>query len=178
MLQHTGKERIFDVLRKIFIFNMCEYNDDRMEWMMETILEVEKHLQIQSSEKRFKDISHDILNTASEIFIYIFSLCHDDKTAEKWFFYRDLFQNHSSDIIILTLNRMSQTLMNTEINQKLIKRTATLLRLKYEIIQNMLQGKSNNNSDMNHNNSLEDFRTKGKYGLVRTGVTADPSDNT
>ena len=65
--------------------------------------EVEKKLKIKSSEQK-KALTNEELQTAGEMFLYL-NMCPD--TMKPWLvFYKDLFQSHSPDQIILTLNRL------------------------------------------------------------------------
>ena len=72
---------------------------------------VENKLSIESSEKRFENMTLGQLKTAAEMFTYL-SYCTRYSSWEKeflsWFrLYDDLFQTQSAYKILLTLNRMS-----------------------------------------------------------------------
>ena len=69
--------------------------------------------------------------------------CPGDDDSRKWFqswsnFYTDLFQTQTADQIILTLNRMIKTQDGRVMSEKVLKRIAAILALKYEAIQSML----------------------------------------
>ena len=73
---------------------------------------VEEELKINSSDAVFENITKDQMKVAAEMFVYL-NFCPDSLKA--WFlFYNDLFENKSSDVIILTLNRI---LKSGETNQ-------------------------------------------------------------
>ena len=74
-------------------------------------------------------------------------------TLENWFqewrkFYIDLFNGQPVDFIVLSLNRMmkksQQGSYDFLMNQKLFRRMATLLKFKYDEIQNLLPAKATN----------------------------------
>ena len=82
------------------------------------------------------DLSSEDLKAAAEMFIY-FAYC---PLSEWYAFYRNLFRSEPPNHIILTLNRMSQLETENHIgmNQKLLQKGATLMKLKYKEIQSML----------------------------------------
>ena len=119
--------------------------------------EVEKKLEVESSDLIFDTINNKELKVAAEMFIYM-NTCPAFLTAnsmdippqdfENWFkswfiFYKDLFHKKPADQILLTLNRMMKIKSLTNLKGKLraenlLKRASDLLGLKYERIQSML----------------------------------------
>ena len=118
---------------------------------------VEENLQIKSSQVPYKNMTSKHLGDAAKMLIYL-STCPGLNTAsafnaypfEKWFkrwniFFKNLFEIHSPDHIILTLNRLTKN--NLQMNQKgkiivqkIFKRAASMFHLEYEAIQNILPG--------------------------------------
>ena len=105
--------------------------------------ELEQKLQIESSEQINESMTREELKTAAEMFIYL-NTCpkwHDMAEFNSWSsFYTDLFLTESTDQIILTLNRLIKTemLQDKEAKvraEKLMKRSMSLMSLKYEQIQ-------------------------------------------
>ena len=124
---------------------------------LELVKEVEKKLEVESSDLIFDTINNKELKVAAEMFIYL-NTCPADLTTtsplggfkdfELWFkpwyiFYKDLFNNKPADKILLTLNRMMKIKSQKDIKGKLraenlLKRATDLLGLKYKRIQSML----------------------------------------
>ena len=122
---------------------------------------VEENLQIKSSQVPYKNMTSKHLGDAAKMLIYL-STCPGVDTAsafnahpfEKWFkrwniFFKNLFEIHSPDHIILTLNRLTKNnFQNNQkgkiILQKIFKRAAFMFHLEYEAIQNILPGKGKN----------------------------------
>ena len=95
-----------------------------------------------TSPPRFSNITAEDLKAAAEKFIYL-----DFCPLKSWYtFYRNLFGAESPNDIILTLNRMShlQSKENFGINQKLLKKIATLLNLNHRSRSVMKEDKRNN----------------------------------
>ena len=100
---------------------------------------VERSLNTYPSEDILGDISDETLKKAAKIFIYL-NPCVD--LMRPWIsFYKDLFQNKSPDIILLTLNRILKTKNSKddlhEITKKIFRKTASIFSLKYKEIRNM-----------------------------------------
>ena len=114
------------------------------EKIVPNVQAVEKELQIESSEKIFKNMTNSKLQEAAELFLYLNS-CSDVIT--KWLiFYNDLFTKESPDQIVLTLNRVlkgDQKIQNRSfknIAYTLLRKAATTFSLKYQEIQNFTKG--------------------------------------
>ena len=111
---------------------------------------IEQEMQTEPEERRFENITTEELNISVEMFIYL-NTCPYGSAWILWFkswssFYDDLFRTKSADQIILTLNRMMKTkaLQNQDGKlraKELLKRTASLLSLKFEEIESFLPGK-------------------------------------
>ena len=124
------------------------------------ITAVEMSLKIEASEYRYENITSESLLTAAEMFIYLticpgkFNSVNPTEARQKWFqawyrLYNDLFSTHSQDQILLTLNRLMKSgsgdKNDLQRNQKLFKKTATLLKLQYENIHRLLPGLTSSN---------------------------------
>ena len=98
-------------------------------------------LTVNASDKRYQNMSRETLKEASEMFLYMNSC---SMSMKSWFlFYKDLFQNHSPDQIMLTLNRIMKSNRNKKlmsITEKLFKKINSLLSLKYLDIENVIKG--------------------------------------
>ena len=125
------------------------------------VREFEQKLNINSSEVRFQNITLDELKSAAEMFIYL-NLCPGSLKPEFQFF-DDLFKKKTPYKIILTLNRLKESVNNPEtvffkmIAQNLLNRISQMLSLKYGDIISMLPGLLNNvssNADTSILNSL------------------------
>ena len=108
---------------------------------------VEQRLGIDSSDKRYENMTTDILKSAAEMFIYLNACPYTDALLlfeSQSTFYADLFKN-SVDMVILTLNRLVRAPKNkiddrfSSSNRagKLLKRITSMLSLKYKDIQNL-----------------------------------------
>ena len=100
---------------------------------------VEQNLNIESSEQINDNLTNEELKTAGEMFLFL-STCPDSWFKSWSSFYTDLFLTESTDQIILTLNRLIKTemLQDKEAKvraEKLMKRSMSLMSLKYEQIQ-------------------------------------------
>ena len=75
---------------------------------------VEHDLGVKSSELRFENLTANDLTTAAEMFIYLI-ICPHTNSQKQWFktwsiFYNDLYISHTTDMIILTRNRILKTM--------------------------------------------------------------------
>ena len=136
------------------------------------VMAVESQLEIQSSKRRFKNMTTWDLQVSGEMFFYLYAcpgvLNQDYQISESqmwfidWFtFYNDLFKT-SPDMIILTLNRMMKITKDNDFKGKLFKRIAKLLNLKYERIQSLFPGKNRNNSAIKVDQNIN-FNKDGEY---------------
>ena len=55
-----------------------------------------------------KSVTNETINAAAEMFIYL-TYCRKDSQAAWAQLYRNLFQNHNPDMILITLNRLMKT---------------------------------------------------------------------
>ena len=111
---------------------------------------IEKQLGVETSANIFQDISPKTLESAAEMFLYLYSCPHfADTNSVLWFkrwigFYKELFETAAPDTIILTLHRMiKQDVAGSSQEGKVHavwKATGTLLSLKFEQIQSLLPG--------------------------------------
>ena len=112
---------------------------------------IEEKFAFESSDVRFENITRSDLKIAAEIFVYL-KACPEpgnlktDDSMQTWYtswssFFEDLFNTHSIDKIILTLNRIMKTdgCEDGKV-KKLLKRVANYSSLKYEEIQSILTG--------------------------------------
>ena len=108
---------------------------------------VEKKLQIESTEQIFQNMTDEILKTAAEMYIYLGSC---PNPVKPWiYFYKDLFQNESPDLILLTLNRLvkSSGTSSQKINdlitvaQSLLRKYTPLFSIEYERAENDTAGR-------------------------------------
>ena len=125
------------------------------------VKKLEHKLNINSSEVRFQNITLDELKSAAKMFIYL-NICPGSLKPEFQFF-DDLFKKKTPYKIILTLNRLKESVNNPEIvffkmiAQNLLNRISQMLSLKYGDIISMLPGLLNNvssNADTSILNSL------------------------
>ena len=136
---------------------------------------LEQRLKTKRSEQRFDNITRIQFETAGKIIIYLHTCpgkiklgIDSNNGVEQWFktwylFYQDLFQTKSPNLIILTLNRMAQNYESFKIDQKLLERAATLLKLRYKEIQRLLSGTETNNFTGGQNiKNINMFKIEGK----------------
>ena len=138
----------------------CEYPGNRMlkgDVMLSQVKAVEQKLQIESSEHINYTLKTEELKTAGELFLY---LNNCPKQFSIWLtswrlFYEDLFLTQPADQIILTLNRMMKTKIPQDKDvkvraEKLLKKSTSLLSLKYDRIKSLIPAKiSRNGSAVN-----------------------------
>ena len=121
------------------IYNCRQYDNE----IKPQVDELQRALKINATDEFNENVTKENLNAAAEMFLYINSC---SKPLKPWFiFYQDLFQNHSPDQIILTLNRIIKTNRDKKlvsISKKLLNKINSLLSLKYEEIENVIQGKN------------------------------------
>ena len=121
------------------IYNCREFDNE----IKPQVDELQKVLKINATDEINENVTKENLNVAAEMFLYINSC---SKPLKPWFiFYQELFQNHSPDQIILTLNRIMKTNRDKKllsISKKLLHKINSLLSLKYEEIENVIQGKN------------------------------------
>ena len=125
------------------------------------VKKLQEKLNINSSEVRFQNMTLDEIKSAAEMFIYL-NICPGSLKPEFQFF-DDLFKKKTPYKIILTLNRLKESVNNPEtvffkmIAQNLLNRISQMLSLKYGDIISMLPGLLNNvssNTDTSILNSL------------------------
>ena len=136
---------------------------------------VEKRLGIEKSYVVDKNMEADELQDYAKMFIFL-NICpgppDSDTTAFRLFnmpwkkffhpwytFYNELFKTQSPNKIILTLNRFMKTdtveKEDFTRNQKLFKKTASILKLKYEVIRSFLPGVTEKTSITSDNVTLK-----------------------
>ena len=112
-------------------------------------------LTVNAFDIRYQNVSRETLKAASKMFLYINSC---SMSMKPWFlFYKDLFQNHSPDQIMLTLNRIMKSNRNKKlisITKKLFKKINSLLSLKYLDIENVIKGHEEANLRLDGNKSM------------------------
>ena len=108
------------------------------------INELEKMLQIKSSDKIFENMTKKTLQKAAEKFIYLTSC---SETVRSWFFfYENLFTKQPPAQIIVALNRLLKGRTTPEnmsmktLARKLFSKLDNVLSLKYADIMNMSTG--------------------------------------
>ena len=167
-LSNIGTDELWKVVSKIrretSFDKSCDVRGDGLYELTvdkrSQITAVEMSLKIEASEYRYENITSESLLTAAEMFIYLticpgkFNSVNPTEARQKWFqawyrLYNDLFSTHSQDQILLTLNRLMKSgsgdKNDLQRNQKLFKKTATLLKLQYENIHRLLPGLTSSN---------------------------------
>ena len=167
-LSNIGTDELWKVVSKIrretSFDKSCDVRGDGLYELTvdkrSQITAVEMSLKIEASEYRYENITSESLVTAAEMFIYLticpgkFNSVNPTEARQKWFqawyrLYNDLFNTHSLDQILLTLNRLmksgSRDKNDLQRNQKLFKKTATLLKLTYANIHRLLPGLTSSN---------------------------------
>ena len=167
-LSNIGTDELWKVVSKIrretSFDKSCDVRGDGLYELTvdkrSQITAVEMSLKIEASEYRYENITSESLLTAAEMFIYLticpgkFNSVNPTEARQKWFqawyrLYNDLFSTHSQDQILLTLNRLMKSgsgdKNDLQRNQKLFKKTATLLKLTYENIHRLLPGLTSSN---------------------------------
>ena len=123
-------------------------------------------LTVNASDIRYQNVSRETLKTASEMFLYINSC---SMSMKPWFlFYKDLFQNHSPDQIMLTLNRIMKSNRNKKlmsITKKLFKKLNSLLSLKYLDIENVIKGNEEANLRLDGNKNIIDIYCQYNFSV-------------
>ena len=139
---------------------------------------LERSLKTNRSEQRLDNITRQQLETAGKIIIYLHTCpgkirlgIDSNNGVEQWFktwflFYQDLFQTKAPHFIILTLNRMAQNDERFKIDQTLLERAATLLKLRYKENQRLLTGRDINNLSGGH-----DIINMFKEGKMKRTIT-------
>ena len=138
-------ESIWKAVKKIrleYAVKDCPYRNLYSE-VVSQVNAVEQILQINSTDIIYENITTSVLKDAGEMFIYLNS-CSD--LLKPWFlFYTDLFQNQTIDVVILTLNRIMKNKGKKEnqlmiIAEEIFEKTSSLLKLKYQEIENVTHG--------------------------------------
>ena len=108
--------------------------------ILSTVSAIENKVKIATSEIIYENMTSNVLKTAAEMLNYLNSEIKFDSTKSWLKFYWTLFKTKSPNEIILTLNRIMKKSKNT--NEKLLRKSASLLALKYEDIQSMMPGRT------------------------------------
>ena len=149
LLTNTDFQTIWIVVKNIkseFISKNCPTWQQlhSREIIRSQITKVEEHLKVTTSEQIFENMTETELQPAAEMFIYL-TTC--SQSVKSWyFFYEDLFTQHSTAEIIVTLNRVlkgerTQKNMNTKrIATNIFKKLDHFLSLKYFEVKNMTKG--------------------------------------
>ena len=105
---------------------------------------VESQLKIISNSMIFENMTKKTLDIAAEMYFYLNS-CSDE--IKSWLiFYNDLFKNHQTDHIVLSLNRILRSDYTSRNNkfksiaEKLFDKTTDIFILKYQLIKNITYG--------------------------------------
>ena len=105
---------------------------------------VESQLKIISNSMIFENMTKKTLDIAAEMYFYLNS-CSDE--IKSWLiFYSDLFKNHQTDHIVLSLNRILRSDYTSRNNkfksiaEKLFDKTTDIFKLKYQLIKNITYG--------------------------------------
>ena len=126
---------------------LCNHNKgiglyDVSQIILPNIISLEQQLNIKSYEIIFANISRDTLEAAAEMFLFLNSC---SEYLETWLsFYTDLFMTKAPDEIVLALNRiMNHDNKNRDGNiaLELFKKVTKIMKLKYEEIQKIINGR-------------------------------------
>ena len=108
------------------------------------VLMIENQLNIISNSMIFENMTKKTLETAAKMYFYLNS-CSDE--IKSWLiFYNDLFKNHQTDHIVLSLNRILRSDYTSRNNkfksiaEKLFDKTTDIFILKYQLIKNITYG--------------------------------------
>ena len=112
---------------------------------------IEQHLGIEPSEIIYENMTTEILEIAAPMFIYLIGCpAQDALDTKQWYtswntFYSNLFSAKSPQQIILTLNRITKSKSSEDKDgktraAKLLKRTKSIISLKYETIEKLMPG--------------------------------------
>ena len=143
-MTNASNDKVWDVVRRVksnpsLLENSCgirsgvyssEYN------VLTLALAVGYQLEAELSYDIFENITSEDLETAAEMFIYLYA-CPTDFINKLMVFYDDLFRTQTPCQIILTLNRMIRIKSTGDNvgkawNEKLFKKAASLFYMKYE----------------------------------------------
>ena len=142
--------KVWDVVRRVksnpsLLENSCGirtgvYSSDQN--VLSLALAVGYQLEAELSYDIFENISSENLETAAEMFFYLYA-CPTDFINKFMVFYDDLFRTQTPYQMILTLNRMIRIKstgnnVGKAWNEKLFKKAASLFDMKYEDIQSLL----------------------------------------
>ena len=166
LVHNLNQEIIWDAIKKIrFKVSLEKICDSAKSFYipsdkMSNVREVEKQLQVNSSDLINENMTRSQMKIAAEMFLYL-NTCPE--LLRPWFsLYTDLFQKQSPNEIILTLNRILKfykvTPHNsslTSITLKLFKRVSTLFTLKYQQIKIITQGSQNSTLEENNYGSFK-----------------------
>ena len=106
--------------------------------MENNVRKVLNEMQVLPPDIKLENITRENLKVAAEMFIYL-NTCPDPA----WFkFYRDLFEKHSLEFIILTLNRLLKNANKDSqfIPSTILQRLTSMFSLSYPEIQSMNYG--------------------------------------
>ena len=111
---------------------------------------VQSQLKIISNSMIFENMTKKTLDIAAEMYFYLNS-CSDE--IKSWLiFYSNLFKNHQTDHIVLSLNRILRSDYTSRNNkfksiaEKLFDKTTDLFILKCQLIKNITYGLGTENS--------------------------------
>ena len=105
--------------------------------VLSQVATIEQQLEVQSSDIKFENITLENLKHAAEMFIYLKTKNPCTDSLKEWLnvwatIYSDIFESHSPQEIILTLNRMmksNQTTSNEGKVETVLEKTASFLSL-------------------------------------------------
>ena len=111
---------------------------------------IENQLKMISNSMIFENMTKKTLEIAAKMYFYLNS-CSDE--IKSWLiFYSDLFKNHQTDHIVLSLNRILRSDYTSRNNkfksiaEKLFDKTTDLFILKCQLIKNITYGLGTENS--------------------------------
>ena len=151
---------------------MCDYNvrgfyyKDNVDSQVTLYInkfEFEKNTKLDSSEKINKNMTHDDLKRAAEMFVYL-NVCPGTAWHDWFNFYKDIFLKQTPQQMVLTLNRMMKKNIDKsiqEVNEELLNKISVLFPLQYKEIQNLLLMQGGNSSFSLDNSRLSFASTGG-----------------
>ena len=139
ILMHTNENKLWNIVKQV----KAQRSYDPMSTKVRA---VEEKVKIKTSESVSENMPRQHLNSASEMFLYLYLSV--DSTTTMWMnFFGNLFETQSATQIILTLNRMMRKTKGMSIytvNEKLFKKSTILFKLKYPEILGFMLGRYKN----------------------------------
>ena len=122
----------------------CQNGFAKVYWDVDQLVDaLEERIGYKAPKEVDKSVTNETINAAAEMFIYL-TFCRNGGNAAWAQLYKNLFQDHNPDVILITLNRLMKTS-----HHDVAKNILEYLEIKWDLkFQSVVAGSNRMNSSI------------------------------